>query len=97
MSNGHPCLPCCCAVGVCCRTVEGQTKALAQLMREHGAKVSENKAAGDVTGDLYDSIAAEITHYVDLVPKGVGAAIIKGFEPYFMEMHVKHTKGVSEE
>jgi len=96
MSNGHPCLPCCCAAGVCCRTAEGKGKAIAQMMREAHDKANSD-AANLGTGDVFDAMAADLLHHFDVVPAGVGSAIVKGYEKYFAELHDKTFKGNKED
>jgi len=97
MSNGHPCVPCCCAIEVCCLTAEAKGKAVAQMMREAHDKANGKAASFEDGTDVFDAMAAELLHHFDMVPAGVGSAIVKGYAPYFEEKQAKKAKGVSEE
>lgn len=72
MSNGVAC----CLLGVCCPP--GGKAAVAALAEE----MHEGLAVGAEDAG-YDGIAAWIMDNFDLVPKGVGKAIIEGYAPEF--------------
>lgn len=82
MNGGHAC----CALELCCRKRSDRVRALAELIEHHEAILASAEER-----PLY-RIAEVIIDSFDLVPKGVGTAIINGYEPYFAEK-AKQDKG----
>jgi len=60
----------CCAAGVCCNDPVKQASALATLLEERGV-ISP------------DFVAGAMLEMFDLLPKGVGQAVVEGLRPHF--------------
>lgn len=81
MSNG----PFCCYVRACCPEPE-QHAALVKALAEHlqdDPAIAVVDAAEDLPSGTLKSIVSWLLERVDLVPRGVGAAIVEGYGPYF--------------
>lgn len=84
MSNGHVC----CILGVCCQPPGGAAakQALAEEIAEvfgWSAEKTEEK-----TGNAY-AVASWLLDNFDLVPKGVGAQIVRAYRPMFQQVAEK--------
>lgn len=83
MSNG----PFCCYVRACCPAAE-QQHALAKAIGEHlqdDPAIAVVDAAEDLPTGTAQSVAGWLLEHFDLVPKGVGEAIVEGYRPFFKE------------
>lgn len=69
----------CCILGICCRKQSEQVRALADFIEE-----KEPILASAEERPLH-RVAEVILENFDLVPKGLGAAQINAYEPYFNE------------
>ena len=74
MNGGHAC----CAIGLCCKARPDRIKALAEMIEHFHALVETN-------GNLYHDAARVVLEHFDLVPLGLGDAIIRSYEPHFAE------------
>lgn len=87
MSNGTIC----CIYGVCCKPPGGESAKVA-LAKEIAANV-ELGGGGTYKTRLYAPSLA-VAHYIldtfDLVPKGLGAAIVAAYEPEFEKKPAKN-------
>lgn len=74
MSNGHVC----CILGVCCPPdTDSQRQALKEEMAQE---------LGGETSD-YEQLVEWLTGTFDLVPKGVGKAIVEAYDPEFKKKY----------
>lgn len=85
MSNGHVC----CLLGVCCPPDEDGRRAAALFEEMKEAHHSENGLMEPAGHDGLHWAASWIIANFDLVPKGVGRAIVEGYAPEFEKKHGK--------
>lgn len=74
MSNGARC----CAVRVCCPVAADRIAALKGLIQEEAEHAISEQAAEDAAKVVFENF--------DLVPLGVGAAIVDGYKEFFAEI-----------
>lgn len=77
MSNGTIC----CLIRACCPEPEQRDELAKKIAAEFGWSDEKNDSS---TGNAR-AIADWVIDHFDLVPKGVGAAIVEGYKPYFKE------------
>jgi len=74
MSNGHVC----CILGVCCPPPGG---------RKAASKALAEEMAGYFSGkESYQQMAEWLLENFDLVPRGVGEAIVEAYRPEFAKL-----------
>lgn len=75
----------CCLLKVCCPAPEQQHE-LAKAIGEHlqdDPAIAVVSAGDDLPNGTVKSIVTWLLDHFDLVPKGVGEAIVEGYGPYF--------------
>ena len=80
----------CCALGLCCKKKSDQIRALVEMVKARDIQLKDAEDA------VLERFVEAMLEEFDLVPVGVGAAIINAYEPQFRQL-AKGIKGVSEE
>lgn len=79
MSNGAQR---CCILGICCPPPGGRAQQ-EDLLAHHLAEADNGECS-------YEEMAKFLLDNFDLVPKGVGAAIVEAYRPEFAKLHGHH-------